>query len=341
MATTSFFSTGNTPSIEPGDFNTLVAGLQAQSTALEQQYQEAERANQEAQAALAASIVQAGTIEFTVQQYIESAQAAAAQAQASAEQAELSRQAAQDAIGDAFGQSYLGIKVSDPTVDNVGDPLVAGALYFNSTAQELRVYNGSTWIGGVIGASATATAALFSGDSAKVRFTLPVNPADKANTQVFVHGVYQQKSTYSLSGSDVVFSSAPPLGVDNVEVLTISTVPLGTSTGGSPSEVTPATGFTLPTTNRMQTSSHASLINGEGHLDVTTPARIPAGTTVATVADANHTPLFELPWLSVMVTDGTSYERVRGSMSATGVIKLEQQSTIVATKVILDDVWRH
>ena len=47
---------------------------------------------------------------------------------------------------DSFDDRYLGSKLSNPTVDNDGDPLVTGALYYNSTAGEMRVYNGSSWV---------------------------------------------------------------------------------------------------------------------------------------------------------------------------------------------------
>jgi hypothetical protein len=47
---------------------------------------------------------------------------------------------------DNFDDTYLGTKASDPTVDNDGDALVAGALYFNSTDNEMRVYDGGSWI---------------------------------------------------------------------------------------------------------------------------------------------------------------------------------------------------
>jgi len=46
---------------------------------------------------------------------------------------------------DAFDDIYLGAKASDPTVDNDGNALTTGDQYFNTTANELRVYNGSTW----------------------------------------------------------------------------------------------------------------------------------------------------------------------------------------------------
>ena len=46
---------------------------------------------------------------------------------------------------DAFDDRYLGSKTSDPTLDNDGNALLNGALYFNSVANEMRVYNGSSW----------------------------------------------------------------------------------------------------------------------------------------------------------------------------------------------------
>ena len=47
---------------------------------------------------------------------------------------------------DSFDDRYLGPKASDPSVDNDGDALVTGALYFNSTVGEMRVWTGSAWL---------------------------------------------------------------------------------------------------------------------------------------------------------------------------------------------------
>ena len=52
-------------------------------------------------------------------------------------------QAAAETAADNFDDVYLGAKSSDPTVDNDGDALTAGDLYFNTTSNVLRVYNGS------------------------------------------------------------------------------------------------------------------------------------------------------------------------------------------------------
>jgi hypothetical protein len=40
----------------------------------------------------------------------------------------------------------LGAKASDPTTDNDGNPLLTGALYWNSTVSEMRVFNGTAWV---------------------------------------------------------------------------------------------------------------------------------------------------------------------------------------------------
>jgi len=61
----------------------------------------------------------------------------------------------------------------------------------------------------------------FSGNGSTVNFTLSVTPASENFTWVFVNGVYQQKDTYSLSGTTLTFSEAPPLGTNNIEVNTL------------------------------------------------------------------------------------------------------------------------
>lgn len=60
-----------------------------------------------------------------------------------------SAQAASDAALaalDSFDDRYLGQKTSDPTLDNDGNALVAGALYFNTTSDVMKVYDGSAWV---------------------------------------------------------------------------------------------------------------------------------------------------------------------------------------------------
>jgi chemotaxis protein histidine kinase CheA len=53
--------------------------------------------------------------------------------------------AAAATAADNFDDTYLGAKASDPAVDNDGDPLNAGDLYFNTTSSVLKYYDGAAW----------------------------------------------------------------------------------------------------------------------------------------------------------------------------------------------------
>jgi len=46
---------------------------------------------------------------------------------------------------DSFDDRYLGAKSSDPSVDNDGNALLTGALYFNSSDNVMKNYTGSAW----------------------------------------------------------------------------------------------------------------------------------------------------------------------------------------------------
>jgi chemotaxis protein histidine kinase CheA len=73
------------------------------------------------------------------------AASSASAANSSAVSAANSAAAAATAL-DNFDDRYLGAKTSDPTVDNDGDPLITGALYFNSTDGVMKIYDGASWI---------------------------------------------------------------------------------------------------------------------------------------------------------------------------------------------------
>ena len=50
-----------------------------------------------------------------------------------------------ESIYDTFDDRYLGTKATDPTLDNDGAALLIGAMYFNSTVNNTKFYNGSSW----------------------------------------------------------------------------------------------------------------------------------------------------------------------------------------------------
>jgi len=80
----------------------------------------------------------------------------------SAGNAQTAAEAARDATlaaYDSFDDRYLGAKSSNPTLDNDGNALLAGALYYNTTVPEMRLYTGSAWVAAYVsGASYLASA---------------------------------------------------------------------------------------------------------------------------------------------------------------------------------------
>ena len=97
------------------------------------------KANEAADSATAASGSESDANDSAVDAL--AAKVAAETAQGFAEAAQVAAEAAYD----NFDDRYLGAKASDPSVDNDGNPLLTGALYFNSTSSQMKVYSGSVW----------------------------------------------------------------------------------------------------------------------------------------------------------------------------------------------------
>jgi hypothetical protein len=84
---------------------------------------------------------------------IQGAAGNATAAQAAQTAAEAARDSALAAY-DNFDDRYLGPKASDPTLDNDGNALLAGALYYNTTVPEMRLYTGSAWVAAYVSGAA-------------------------------------------------------------------------------------------------------------------------------------------------------------------------------------------
>jgi hypothetical protein len=107
-------------------------------------------------AASATAAASSATDAETAQTAAETAQTAAELAETNAETAETNASASASAAAasaasaatllDNFDDVYLGAKANDPTLDNDGDALNAGDLYYNTTSGNLKYYTGSAWI---------------------------------------------------------------------------------------------------------------------------------------------------------------------------------------------------
>ena len=58
-----------------------------------------------------------------------------------------------------------------------------------------------------------------SGTGAQTAFTLNVSVPTSALIDVFINGLYQNKDTFTISGTSLTFREAPPAGTDNIEVV--------------------------------------------------------------------------------------------------------------------------
>ena len=147
----------------------------------------------------------------------------------SAASAQTAAEAARDATltaYDNFDDRYLGAKTSDPTVDNDGNALVAGTLYFNTVSEAMKLYTGSAWViayvsGGSYLAVANNLSDLASAATARTNLGVAIGTnvqAYNANTAV-TNAAQTFTATQTFSGT----SSATAIVLnDAAEVATVS-----------------------------------------------------------------------------------------------------------------------
>jgi len=153
-----------------------------------------------------------------------SASNSASSASTSASNAATSATNAENAY-DNFDDRYLGAKASDPTVDNDGDALITGAMYFDSSNNVMKVYSGTEWqnasssIEGIKSDfvyTATASQVLFSGSDDNTN-TLVIDKAGLVN--VYLNGVRLTDADYTIDApsNSVTLGSGATVG-DIVEI---------------------------------------------------------------------------------------------------------------------------
>ena len=122
------------------------------------------------------------------------------------------------AAADNFDDTYLGAFSSNPTLDNDGNALTTGDLYFNTVSNELRVYNGATWQAAALTAASFLTVSnnlsdLASNSTARTNLGLgtlaTVSPTGTADATTFLRGdnSYAVVSVTPTAVSDQVNSS--------------------------------------------------------------------------------------------------------------------------------------
>jgi len=177
---------------------------------------------------------------------------------------------------DNFDDRYLGSKSTAPTVDNDGNTLLVGAIYWNSTVNNMYVWSGSTWVqiattsvytAPTLGSTAINSGATVSNVNALTinSTTIPTSAtlaktADKlsvfaATTSAELAGVISDETG---SGA-LVFATSPTLTTPNI----------GTATGTSFNSIT-GLSSTTPSANGTAAVGTATTTARADHVHPTT-----------------------------------------------------------------------
>jgi hypothetical protein len=134
---------------------------------------------------------------------------------------------------DNFDDRYLGAKASAPSVDNDGDALVTGAIYWNSSSNQMYAWTGSAW------GSISSTADIY-----RFRFTAAGGETTISGTddngltlsyivgkeQVYLNGVLLARtSDYTASNGSSITSLSALAASDIVEIITFTAFELADS----------------------------------------------------------------------------------------------------------------
>jgi len=134
---------------------------------------------------------------------------------------------------DSFDDRYLGAKSTPPTVDNDGNALITGAIYWDTVSNQMFAWSGSAW------GSISSTAAIF-----RYRFTAAGGETSESGLddngltlsylpgkeQVYLNGVLLARtSDYTASNGTSISSLAALAAGDILEIITFTAFDLATA----------------------------------------------------------------------------------------------------------------
>ena len=182
---------------------------------------------------------------------------------------------------DNFDDRYLGAKATAPTLDNDGNAIVTGAIYWNSTTNQMFAWTGSAW------GSISSTADIF-----RYRYTATGGETSKSGVddngltlsylvgkeQVYLNGnLLARASDYNASNGTSITSLAALAAGDVLEIITFT-----------PFDVT--------------TSINKNVISAKGDIVVGTAAQTPGVVSIGTngqYLQADSTTATGLKWSTV------------------------------------------
>ncbi len=209
--------------------------------------------------------------------------------------------AAAAASYDAFDDRYLGSKSSDPVLDNDGNALLTGALYFNTSVNEMRVYTGSVWTNAAnsvtaaaASASAAATSETNAASSATAASTSATNSANSAtaastsasNASSSATSASSSASSASTSATNAA-NSATTASTQATNAANSATAANTSATSASSSSSSASTSATTASTQATNAASSASSASTSASAASTSATNAASSATTASTQATN------------------------------------------------------
>jgi hypothetical protein len=134
---------------------------------------------------------------------------------------------------------------------------------------------------GAVNTAAVITAEDFNGTGSQTAFTMSVTPANSASVIIAISGVVQDPSTYTVSGTTLTFSTAPPAGTDNISCRYLA---LPTTTTGTGAVINATNGIII---NNQTISASYTIPVGSNAMS-TGPVTAASGVTVTVSAGSRY-----------------------------------------------------
>ena len=176
---------------------------------------------------------------------ISGAAAEAAAAVVSADAAAASAAAAATTY-DNFDDRYLGQKATDPTLDNDGDALLTGALYFNTTDDVMLVYTGSAWVRTTPTSTDQTTINAVNSNATNINTTAGI-----AANVTTVAGISSDVTTVAADGTDIGVVSGISANVTTVAGISADVTTVAGISGDVSAVAAQVIGYDFSTTTTM------------------------------------------------------------------------------------------
>ena len=212
-----------------------------------------------------------------------SATAAASSATGAANSATAAASSATSAAAsfDSFDDRYLGAKSSAPSVDNDGDALQVGTLYFNTTSNSMQVYGSSGFTAAGSSVNGTTDRNTYTATSGQTNFSATY---DAGFVDVYLNGVKLLLGTdfTATSGTAIVLASGATAG-DIVDIVGYGTFTLSTHYTKTEADAR----YLLESNNLSDLTSAATALTNLGVTSTAAELNILDGVT-ATATELNY-----------------------------------------------------